>query len=336
MSILVYHHASSLLHDTGRHHPERPRRLGAVLAGARRVPGIEERPAPMADVDDLLGLHARGYVADIDAFCRAGGGMLDPDTVAVPESWEAALRSVGAGLAAVEAITAGDARAAFLAVRPPGHHALRERAMGFCLFNNAAITADRLATRGARVAIVDWDVHHGNGTQDLFYERDDILFISIHEFPFFPGTGWVDEVGGGRGTGYTINVPVPAGTGGIAHEAAFDRIVDPVLDEFAPDWIVVSAGYDAHRSDPLAGLVLESGDYGWMAARLAARGAPMVMYLEGGYDLEALEDSVEATLLGIGGAAHEVCGPEPSSMALRMVDEAALAASTRWERVQAD
>jgi acetoin utilization deacetylase AcuC-like enzyme len=297
--------------------------------------GIEERPAPMAHVDDLLGLHAPGYVADIDAFCRAGGGMLDPDTVAGPESWEAALRSVGAGLAAVEAITAGDARTAFLAVRPPGHHALRARAMGFCLFNNAAITADRIAAGGARVAIVDWDVHHGNGTQDVFYERDDILYMSIHEFPFFPGTGWVEEVGGGTGGGYTINVPVPAGAGGVAYAAAFDRIVDPVLDEFGPDWIVVSAGYDAHWSDPLAGMVLESDDYGWMAARLAARGIPMVMYLEGGYDLEALEDSVEATLLGVGGAAYDVTGPEPSAMALRMIDEAARAASARWESVQA-
>jgi acetoin utilization deacetylase AcuC-like enzyme len=336
MTILVYHHAASMLHDTGPHHPERPRRIEAVLAGARRVPGIEERPAPMAAIGDLVSLHAADYVEAVAAFCEAGGGMLDPDTAAGPGSWEAALRSVGAGLAAIEAIEAGEARAAFLAVRPPGHHALRERAMGCCLFNNAAITADRLAAGGARVAIVDWDVHHGNGTQNLFYERDDVLYVSIHEFPFYPGTGWVEEVGGGSGRGFTVNVPVPAGAGGTLYATAFDRIVDPVLDDFAPDWVVVSAGFDAHRADPMAGLVLEADDYGWMTARIAARGVPVVAYLEGGYDIEALEDSVEATLLGVGGGDFDVSGPKPSAMALRMVDEAASAASSSWKSVQAD
>lgn len=335
MSILVYHHAASRLHDTGRDHPERPRRIDAVLAGARRVDGIEERPAPAATPDDLLGVHSKRYVERIEAFCAGGGGHLDPDTVAVPASWEAALRSVGAGLAAADALVASEAKAALLAVRPPGHHALRERAMGFCLFNSAAVVCDRLARSGSRVAVVDWDVHHGNGTQDIFYERDDVLYVSIHEFPFYPGTGWVDEVGAGDGRGLTVNVPVPAGTGGGAYVEAFERIVDPVLAEFDPDWVVVSAGYDAHRADPLAGVALEAEDYGWMTARLWSLGTPLILYLEGGYDLGALEGSVEATLRAVDGESATPSGTDASPMAVRMIDEAARAAAAHWESVQA-
>ena len=191
----------------------------------------------------------------IGEFCAAGGGALDPDTGAVPASWEAARRAAGSGLAAIDAIEQGASPIAFLAVRPPGHHAHAARALGFCIFNNIAVAAERLAARGRRVAIVDFDVHHGDGTQDTFRQRGDVLYVSLHQFPFYPGSGWVDEVGHGAGKGATVNIPLPAATAGDAVEAAFTRIVDPVVDQFAPDWILVSAGYDGRtgRGRPRAG-----------------------------------------------------------------------------------
>jgi acetoin utilization deacetylase AcuC-like enzyme len=333
MTILVYSHEASLLHDTGAGHPERPDRIDAVLRGARAVGVIEERSSPMASKEDLALVHDPAYVEAVADFCESGGGSLDPDTVAVPESWEAALRSAGAGVAAADSIESGEARVAFLAVRPPGHHALPVRAMGFCLFNNIAILAERLARAGARIAIVDWDVHHGNGTQASFYDRAEVLYVSLHEFPFYPGTGWLDEVGLGDGQGHTVNVPLPAGARGDAVGAAFERIVSPVLEEFEPDWLLVSSGYDAHRADPLAGLELESGDYGMMAQALASLGRPIVCFLEGGYDLAALEESTEATLRGFMGEATEWSSGSPAR-AEQMVDLAAAVAARHWRGVQ--
>lgn len=333
--MLLYHHDASRRHDTGAGHPERAERIDAVLAGARRYGHVEERSAPLASIDDISLIHPPAYVESIERHCKAGGGALDPDTVASFDSWEAALRSVGAGTAAVDALAAGEPGPALLAVRPPGHHALADRAMGFCLFNNIAVAAERLTRLGARVAIVDWDVHHGNGTQDIFYHRDDVLYVSLHEFPFYPFTGWVEEVGAERGHGYTVNVPVPAGAGGRVFESAFDAILDPVISQFGPDWVLVSAGYDAHAADPLARLELQAEDYGWMSGRLGALGVPLIFFLEGGYDLDALESSVEATLRGAGGEAFEASAGEPSPMAGRMIAAAVDAASESWSTVQA-
>lgn len=334
MPTFLYSHDSMIDHDTGRGHPERSARLDAVLRGARRVPGVVEREAPLVERSDLHLVHEASYVDAVESFCAGGGGHADPDTVASVDSWEAALRAAGAGVAAIAAIGAHEAKNALLAVRPPGHHALTARAMGFCFFNNAAVAAARLRRDGRRVAIIDWDVHHGNGTQDMFYEDDGVLYLSLHQSPFYPGTGSVSEVGAGEAVGTTVNIPLPAGTDGSGYASAWGRIVDPVLDEFSADWLIVSAGYDAHRDDPLAGMLLDASDYGWMASRLARRDLPALVFLEGGYDLIALEESVEATLLGLDDTAFTPAtggAPLPESA----IDRAAAAASVRWETVQA-
>ena len=243
------------------------RRLWKGRAAGRKRWWRSKRPE--APLEAIYALHRPSYVARVRDFCLAGGGSLDPDTVVSSGSWGAALRAAGAGLAAVEALERGEGDAAFLAVRPPGHHATRDRAMGFCLFNNIAITADALAQRGNRVAIVDWDVHHGNATQDMFYDRRDVLYISTHEFPFYPGSGWIDEAGKGDGEGWNINIPVPAGTAGDAYEEAWNSILLPVLRAMQPDWVLVSAGFDGHADDPLANIRLREPDFGRMGHRLA-------------------------------------------------------------------
>jgi acetoin utilization deacetylase AcuC-like enzyme len=317
MRVVLVTHDSGLRHDTGRGHPERPGRIPAVVAGvhASGLDVVHHEPA-RADLDLIAEVHDREYIAAIERFCAAGGGALDPDTIAVPDSWEAALRSAGGGLAGVAALRGGVADTAFIAMRPPGHHALVNRAMGFCLFNNIAITARALVSEGRRVAIVDWDVHHGNGTQTTFYSDPEVLYVSLHEFPAYPGTGWVDEVGRGRGRGTSLNFPFPMGTGGDVYRWSMHTVVRPVLRDFAPDWVLVSAGYDAHRADPLAGIRLEADDYAAMASMLAGvvPANHIVYFLEGGYDLEAMKASVAATLLGTAGRV-EVSLPQPGPAA---------------------
>lgn len=335
-AMLLFHHEAFLEHDTGVGHPERPDRLAAALRGARSWGGeVVERAAPAAAPSDLYGVHDPAYVDAIRDFCSAGGGALDADTRAVPASWIAALRAVGAGLASLEAIDAGEASVAFNAVRPPGHHALEARAMGFCLFNNVAVTADRVRSRGERVAIIDWDVHHGNGTQEMFYTDGQVLYASFHEFPFYPGTGWLEETGSGPGAGKTINVPLPAGTAGDAFAEAFTRIILPILGEFGPSRLLVSAGYDAHRDDPLAGLLLDADDYQRMAASLAGLGIPTIYFLEGGYDLPAIEASVAATLRGASGEAPPPSTASSPRRALQSIGLVAEAMSDHWNGVQA-
>ena len=304
MRVLLYHHDVFTRHDTGPWHPERPDRLTAAVAGVEGsgLEVIRREPDP-AGLDVIGAVHSEQYIGRIEQFCRLGGGALDADTVVSEDSWEAALRSAGAGLDAVAALRSGEAGCAFLAIRPPGHHARTGQAMGFCLFNNIAVTTAALTASGERVAIVDWDVHHGNGTQETFYENGNVVYLSLHEFPFYPGTGWIDEDGDQDGAGHIINMPMPARTGGDVYAVAFERVIQPVIREFDPHWILVSCGFDAHRADPLADQMLVNADYGRMAAAVAAV-APerrTVFFLEGGYDLAAIEAATAEALRATAG-----------------------------------
>ena len=335
MRVTLFTHEISLDHDTGRGHPERPARIGAVLEGIRRssaeVVNIE---SPIAARRSIELIHDKAYIDAIEEFCESGGGALDPDTIARPASWEAALRSAGAGPAAVDALIRGDGDVAYIVMRPPGHHALPSRAMGFCLFNNIAITARELTERGDRVAIVDWDVHHGNGTQDIFYNDPDVLYVSMHEYPAYPGSGSPSEVGSGAGSGSTLNIPWPTGTGGVAYRWAFDRLIVPVLERYEPDWVLVSSGYDAHAADPLAGIRLVEDDYRYMASRVAvvAPTGRTILFLEGGYDLAALAGSAEATVEGLADPQGSSGSPRPDrGPAAIVADEVEATISKQWD-----
>lgn len=309
--MLLLTHEACLAHDAGRRHPERPERIEAVVAGVKSSgQDIVSGEALAASREHLGRVHKREYVDMIHRACQSGGATLDPDTQVVPASWEAALRSAGAGLGAIEALQRSEADAAFVATRPPGHHALPGRAMGFCLFNNVAIAARTLADSGRRVAIVDWDVHHGNGTQEVFYRDPDVLYVSLHESAFYPGTGHVHERGAAEGRGTTLNLPLPAGTGGDVYRWLMRWVVAPAVSAFQPNWVLVSAGYDAHRDDPLAAMRLVAADYAAMANVLRGLVPPgrVVFFLEGGYNLAALTDSSAATLRGLAGSAPELPG----------------------------
>jgi len=287
-------------------HPERADRIRAVeaaLAG-RDWLGWEVGEAPAATEEQLLRVHPRDHVERIRAAC-AHGEALDLDTPVVPASWNAALHAAGGACALVDALLAGEAPTGFAALRPPGHHAEPDRAMGFCLFSNIAIAARHaLAVHGAeRVLVLDWDVHHGNGTQAAFYDSDEVLFVSLHRWPFYPGTGSAGENGSGVGEGFTLNLPQPAGSGAAEWLAAIDERALPAARSYRPDLILVSAGFDAHVDDPLGGCMLETETFGEMARRVAGLaaeiGVPAGAVLEGGYDLNALAASVVATMDGL-------------------------------------
>jgi acetoin utilization deacetylase AcuC-like enzyme len=306
VAVLFATHARYLDHEAGHGHPERPARLEAVMLGASQsdvadaLVALEPRAATRVELERV---HPAAYLDAMERFCLAGGGHIDADTAAVRASWEAATLAAGAGLSSVEALDRGEADSAFCAVRPPGHHATANKAMGFCLLNNVAVTAAHLAARGERVVIVDYDAHHGNGTQDVFYADRRVLYVSLHEYPLYPGTGALSETGRGDGEWATLNVPVPEGTTGDVYLEALDEVIGPVIERFAPTWMLISAGFDGHRRDPITGLGLTSGDFATLTARLVAmvpRGR-VVAFLEGGYDLQALADSTAAALGALAG-----------------------------------
>ncbi len=304
------YHPDYLKHEMGPGHPESPERLRAIVACLEgsgllgRLVRIE--PTPAADEWITL-VHAPSYVQSLkDREPDIGYAALDPDTALSPGSLPAAYLAAGGALAAADAIMAGHVDHAFCAVRPPGHHAERNRAMGFCLFNNVAIAARYLQRRHgiARILIVDWDVHHGNGTQHVFEEDGSVLFFSTHQYPHYPGTGRETDRGYGRGEGLIINVPLPPGQGDEAYRDLFHRLLVPAADRFRPEFVLISAGFDAHQDDPLAGMRLTEQGYGELTgivagiARRHCRGR-LLSCLEGGYNLRALSASVEQHLLAL-------------------------------------
>ena len=325
MPVLYATHPRFLDHSAGRGHPESPARLRAVQLGVQQAGLVEAlvpvEPVAAADAE-LEAIHPEAYRRALRSFCAAGGGQLDGDTAVVPESWEAALLAAGAGLEVIRRLQAGEGEVGFCAVRPPGHHALASQAMGFCLFNNVAVAAAQLRSQGERVVIVDYDAHHGNGTQDLFWDDPDVFYVSMHEWPQYPGTGGIAEVGAGPGTGTTLNLPFPSHTTGDVYRRAIDEVVLPTLAEWGPTWLLISAGFDAHRADPITDLGLTSGDYADLTQALlplVPAGRRLLM-LEGGYDLDALVRCTGSVLSALiddgayrpepatsGGPGEEVC-----------------------------
>lgn len=293
VTVLFATHPALLDHLAGPRHPERPERLGAVIDGAARA-GIGDALVALEPVaaprDALERVHPSPHLDRLEQVSLSGGGRLDPDTYAGPASWDAARLAAGAGLVAIEALRAGRGDAAFCAVRPPGHHAAPMESMGFCMVNNVAVAAAALADAGERVLVYDFDAHHGNGTQDVFYDDPRVLFVSMHQWPLYPGSGWLTETGEGAGHGHTLNIPLPPGATGDVYLRAFDTVAAPLIDRFAPTWVVVSAGFDAHRDDPITELGLSAGDFAPLTRRViecVPQGRRLVM-LEGGYDLDAL------------------------------------------------
>jgi acetoin utilization deacetylase AcuC-like enzyme len=334
--LLYFSDPSSLDHDPRDlmpGHPESPPRLVAIerrLEGENWL-GWERRPAPAASSEELELVHTARHVAGIRELSESGGGAIDVETYDGPHSYRAAAHGAGGATALTRALLAGEAPAGFSALRPPGHHAEPERAMGFCLFNSIAVAAALAVAElgAARVLILDWDVHHGNGTEAIFGGRDDVLVISIQQEGIWPGSGLPEDIGTGAGAGFTINLPVPEASGRDVFLSLLDRVVGPVATEYAPDLILISAGYDAHREDPLAGLALDSADFGQMTTEVRELGkrlgAPVGGVLEGGYAPAALAESVEATMRALGGAGESVTAPETA-----VGTEAAARVSSYW------
>jgi acetoin utilization deacetylase AcuC-like enzyme len=285
-------------HDPGPH-PERPARIDAVMHAVRAAQAPVEEAGPAA-AEDLERVHPPAYLAALRELCEAGGGAIDMDTVVSERSYDAAVVASGAATAAVDAVLADDVGAAFCLGRPPGHHAEAARAMGFCLVNHAAVAAGHARAAGVeRVAVLDWDAHHGNGTQAIFWDDPAVLYVSLHQYPFYPGTGGRADRGGGAGAGATVNVPLAAGTSERGFMDAFDHEALPALHEFDPGLLIVSAGFDAHRDDPLCNLGLSSAAFGDLTRQVREIGAGPVMILEGGYDLTALFESVAEVLTAL-------------------------------------
>ncbi|UQA59732.1 histone deacetylase [Polyangium aurulentum] len=332
-------------HRSRGYHPERPERLAAARAAVERCvsEGLTTRRITARDATDeeLTAVHSPGYLENL-AKLAGHHAALDPDTYLAPNSVAAARRAAGASAALVDALldlpADGCPPPALALLRPPGHHAKRERGMGFCILNNVAVAAARALARGlSRVAIIDWDVHHGNGTQDIFWNDPRVLYVSLHQFPYYPGTGAVGETGEGDGRGYTVNVPLSAGAGDAVYEAAFTRIVLPLLESYAPELLLVSAGFDAHERDPLADMRVSDAGYSAMStlvsrAAQGSAGGKLAFFLEGGYDLAALDSSLAATLRAAVDTASGPQGRSAAPMSYRHEDELNRARKTAAER----
>jgi acetoin utilization deacetylase AcuC-like enzyme len=325
-------------HDTGAGHPERPDRLRAVHNRLRNAShAFVDWEAPTAATrEHIERIHTTEHVDNVESL-RGRSGRLDPDTVVSPKSVDAAYMAAGAAINAVHASHADAQTAGFALVRPPGHHAEADRSMGFCLFNNIAIAA-AFATAELgyeRALVLDWDVHHGNGTHYSFYERKDVFVFNTHRAPFYPGTGDVQEMGRGDGTGYTLNIPMPGGMGDGDYKHAFENVLEPVMDQYEPQFVLVSAGFDSHERDPLGGMHVTSKGFGALCRRamgIAEKHADgrIALILEGGYDLDGLAESVDACTAALGGAQFTI-DEEPSDAGQRAVSNARQYVSRQWD-----
>ena len=305
---LLYSSPIFLEHETGQH-PEQPDRLRRVtrhLADKGLDAKCRQVEVPPVTLERLARVHSLQYVAEVDEFAKKRGGYIEADTAVSPKSYDVALRAAGAACNAVERVMRGEDKQALCLVRPPGHHALEKSAMGFCLFNNIAVAA-RVATQEFnldRVLIVDWDVHHGNGTQDMFWQDPQVAFLSIHRFPFYPGTGDRDEVGAGAAKGTKVNLPIPFGTSRKDYLSQFTGALEKLADQIRPQLLLISAGFDAHRLDPIGSLGLETEDFQALTQSVLQiakthSGGKIVSVLEGGYNLDILPGCVETHLLGL-------------------------------------
>ena len=328
---VLFSHPSSLGHDTGSH-PERAERIRAVEAelATRGDVGWERRESPPASRESLELVHPAAYVDSIERFVAAGGGAVDADTFASPGTWDAVVHAAGGAVAAVDAVLREGAPVAASVHRPPGHHAEAARAMGFCFFNSVAVAAQHaLSVLGlSRVLIFDWDVHHGNGTNDIFHASRDVLFVSAHESPLYPGSGPATDVGSGEGAGYTVNLPVPGRSGDDVWCSLAEHVVGGLIREFSPELVLVSAGFDAHADDPLASCRVSDEGFATMAASVrraaADAGAPVALVLEGGYDVQALARSLCGVLEVLGEEAPPPAPAPSPSLGRHPLAEAAM------------
>lgn len=329
MALIVFYHPTFLLHLTGSSHPERPERLIVIRnylekeAILSQVKELEPRPAT---VQELERVHTKEHIVRVRELAKGDGGFLDSDTVVSYFSYDAALLAAGAAICAIEEVLKGND--AFCLVRPPGHHATSDNAMGFCLFNNLAVAAAYALEEKklSKILIVDWDAHHGNGLQEIFYSDPRVLYTSLHQSPLYPGTGAISELGSGKGAGFNINIPFPPLTGETAYLQAFEEIILPAARSYAPELIMIASGYDAHFSDPLASLLLQAKTYSRLVAILKEEfKLPFVVSLEGGYDLHALAFSAAATIAELASLPihfEEEPGPQEETMLARKVVEA--------------
>jgi len=313
--VLVVEEPHSRDHVAPPGHPESSSRLDAVHRGIGRSDRVEVRLGRLAEREELERVHRADYIRSIEAFCRAGGGMLDGDTFASTGTYDAARGVAGSGLFAIDRLRADPVyEAAFVVGRPPGHHATADRAGGFCIFNNVALAAASLVEDGERVAVIDWDVHHGNGTEGILASNAGVLYVSIHQEDLYPGTGVAHLLGPQSGASTAIDLPLPPGSTGDSYLALMAEVIEPIVTQFAPTWVLVSAGFDAHIDDPLADMALESQDFALLARKsrsFAPGPSRTVLFLEGGYHLGALETSTRAVLAALTGS----LGAEPVATA---------------------